>query len=345
MFDNDQDAFLQGKKGGGLSGGWRGFSIDMELCAGDAVLFEYLGLDPAGDDDDQGEQGPARLLATINRAIPLEENPNRVVDKPPPKGPSVVAAGGASASSADGKPKMRRTTQIVKRENKLRNAILAGNDNFSYAAARTAAAAAGEEKEAAPAASNGSKGKRASKSAAADETAASAPKKAKGVAKKSKANAKTKTKADPAKGGRNGNGNATGAQGNGNGKGRAEKRKERGVIGAVAAKKPKSDKALQPVRLPKAGDRVDVEFVSTALSISLSALHFVSLITRFCRCRCFVKDVGGVVESFCGTVKAKPRPQKEERGSLEFRVFFEADGETVWVPFGSDGSRTWSFAA
>lgn len=248
----------KGKKGGGLSGGWRGFSIDMELCAGDAVLFEYLGLDPAGADAEQGEQGPARLLATVNRAIPLEENPNRVVDKPPPKGPTVVAVEGASALSADEKPKMRRTTQIVKRENKLRNAILAGNDNFSYAAARTAAAA-GEAKEAAPAASSGSKGKRGSKFTAAAAAAAPAPKKAKGMAKQPKANGKTK--ADLAKGGQNGSDNATGAHGRGKGKG--EKRKERGVAGTVSAKKSKSGKASK-VRLPEVGDRLDVEFVSMA---------------------------------------------------------------------------------
>ena len=110
----------KGKKGGGLSGGWRGFAIDMELNAGDSVLFEYLGQDEAGEN---AEDGPARLLATVNRAIPLEENPNRVVDKQPAKGPSVVVQDTSAAAAAEqsGKPKVRRTTQIVKRQNKLRN--------------------------------------------------------------------------------------------------------------------------------------------------------------------------------------------------------------------------------
>lgn len=126
----------KGKKGGGLSGGWRGFAIDLELNAGDSVLFEYLGskIDKADRDAD----APGTLLATVNRAIPLEDNPNRVIVKLPAKGPSVVSQDGSIAAAAkdDGKPKMRRTTQIVKRENKLRNAILAGDTNFSYAAAR-----------------------------------------------------------------------------------------------------------------------------------------------------------------------------------------------------------------
>ena len=57
-----------------------------------------------------------------------------------------------------------------------------------------------------------------------------------------------------------------------------------------------------------------------------------------CACE---QDVDGVVQSFRGVVKAKPRTQK---GCLAFKVFFDADGETVWVPVGSDESRTWSFA-
>ena len=61
----------KGKKGGGLSGGWRGFAIDLELNAGDSVLFEYLGQDKSD------AEAPGTLLATVNRAIPLEENPNR----------------------------------------------------------------------------------------------------------------------------------------------------------------------------------------------------------------------------------------------------------------------------
>ena len=49
------------------------------------------------------------------------------------KGPTVVAPGSAGASGGDGKPRMRRTTNIVKRENKMRNAILAGDTAFSCA--------------------------------------------------------------------------------------------------------------------------------------------------------------------------------------------------------------------
>ena len=252
----------KGKKGGGLSGGWRGFSIDMELCAGDAVLFEYLGCDPADGTGGQEEQGPARLLATINRAIPLEENPNRVVDKPPPKGPSVVASSAATgASSADGKPKMRRTTQIVKRENKLRNAILAGDENFSYAAARSAAAAGGQGKAATSAATskpqNELKGKRANQSGAAAEAAVPATKKAKGAVKQPKT--KTTTTAD-AKSEERDSGNANTKQGNSNGK-----TKKRGVAAAAAAraaKKSKPDKGPPLERSPKVGDQVDVDFVS-----------------------------------------------------------------------------------
>ena len=51
------------------------------------------------------------------------------------------------------------------------------------------------------------------------------------------------------------------------------------------------------------------------------------------------------MKAFRGAVKSNPRPQKADKGSLEFKVFFDFDGETVWVPLGSDGSRTWSFAA
>ena len=63
-------------------------------------------------------------------------------------------------------------------------------------------------------------------------------------------------------------------------------------------------------------------------------------VTATARCE---QDVGGVVQAFRGAVKANPRPQKTDRGSLEFKVFFDADGETMWVPIGSDGTRTWSF--
>ena len=41
---------------------------------------------------------------------------------------------------------MRRKTTLVKRENKLRNAILAGDTKFSYATARAAEATAGSPK-------------------------------------------------------------------------------------------------------------------------------------------------------------------------------------------------------
>ena len=91
----------KGRKGGGLSGGWRGFAIDMELsagnhhhhhnptrllpmneyqlslkierlrCAGDTVLFEALG------QDEGEEEALPRIRATIYRALPLEDNPNR----------------------------------------------------------------------------------------------------------------------------------------------------------------------------------------------------------------------------------------------------------------------------
>jgi hypothetical protein len=43
----------KGKRGGGLSGGWRGFAIDNEICAGDSVCFEVAA--PAGGKK-QGER-------------------------------------------------------------------------------------------------------------------------------------------------------------------------------------------------------------------------------------------------------------------------------------------------
>ena len=83
----------------------------------------------------------------------------------------------------------------------------------------------------------------------------------------------------------------------------------------------------------------------------LVALRCSSILVRFLGCvpvtttaRC-EQDVGGAVQSFRGSVKSNTRPQKAGKGSLEFKVFFDADGETVWVPLGSDGNRTWSFAA
>ena len=43
-------------KGGGLSGGWRGFAIDNELNAGDSLLFEYTGQDKHTRTDDDGSE-------------------------------------------------------------------------------------------------------------------------------------------------------------------------------------------------------------------------------------------------------------------------------------------------
>ena len=56
------------------------------------------------------------------------------------------------------------------------------------------------------------------------------------------------------------------------------------------------------------------------------------------------QDVDGVVQPFCGTVKTKPRSSKTHKDCVEFKVLFDADGESVWVPIGTENSRTWSFA-
>ena len=82
------------------------------------MVFEYLG------GGHEGEDGPlTKLRARIFRAIPLEQNPNRKQvaseksrdgTRPPEQtAPSPPGSGG----------KVRRTAQIVKRENKMRWAL------------------------------------------------------------------------------------------------------------------------------------------------------------------------------------------------------------------------------
>jgi hypothetical protein len=81
-----------------------------------------------------------KLRGTIYRAVPLAENPHRrQITEAAAKGPTVVGPlseqppEGSTVGSSSGGPKRRRTTSIVPRQNKLRNALLAGDTSFTCA--------------------------------------------------------------------------------------------------------------------------------------------------------------------------------------------------------------------
>jgi hypothetical protein len=97
----------KGSNGGGLSGGWRGFSIDNNLAAGDTIVFEKL----------DGHF----LRGTIFRAIALADN-EQYCSRPADQ-VAKVAAEVAAAKAAGLK---RRYATITIRENAFRRAHVEG---------------------------------------------------------------------------------------------------------------------------------------------------------------------------------------------------------------------------
>ena len=97
----------KGSNGGGLSGGWRGFSIDNNLAAGDTIVFEKL----------EGHF----LRGTIFRAIPLAEN-KEYCSRPAEQVAKVAEE--VAALKASGKK--RRYATITIRENAFRRAHVDG---------------------------------------------------------------------------------------------------------------------------------------------------------------------------------------------------------------------------
>ena len=91
------------------------------MAVADSLCVAGLG---GGHDGDDGP--PAKLLATINRAVPLKDNPNRaaVAQEKGRDGQAPEKSSAAGVGASGGTGKVRRTTQIVKRDNKQRNAIL-----------------------------------------------------------------------------------------------------------------------------------------------------------------------------------------------------------------------------
>ena len=99
-------------------------------ATGDSVLFEKL--------------SEERLRATLFRALPLAQHPSRPGAEPAAEGEAAgaqQAGGGVAAGEAGSDPAaaaagtLRRTTNIVKRRNKFRDALLRG-EAFDYSAAR-----------------------------------------------------------------------------------------------------------------------------------------------------------------------------------------------------------------
>jgi hypothetical protein len=97
----------KGRSGGGLSGGWRGFSIDNSLAVGDTIAFEKL----------EGNL----LRGTIFRAIPLAEN-EQYMARPAAEVAQVVVE--VVVGKAKGKKWGYAT--IIARENAYRNSLASG---------------------------------------------------------------------------------------------------------------------------------------------------------------------------------------------------------------------------
>ena len=112
----------KGRTGGGLSGGWRGFSIDNSLAVGDTIAFEKL----------EGN----RLQGTIFRAIPLAENVEYMA-----RPAAEVAKVAAEVAAGRAKGLKRRYATITARDNAYRDALASGVSYETLLAQNRAAAA------------------------------------------------------------------------------------------------------------------------------------------------------------------------------------------------------------
>ena len=297
----------KGSNGGGLSGGWRGFSIDNNLAAGDTIVFEKL----------EGHF----LRGTIFRAIPLAEN-KEYCSRPAEQVAKVAEE--VAALKASGKK--RRYATITIRENAFRRAHVEGvpyKKGSSKKKQKTNPEVGADEAEVATEefvveklidTRRGAGGAReyhvkwygyddlADHTWETEKNLNEPPEKYDGFAehvepklskkekeqvlerqegtKKKAARKKTQSTSKAGTASRAGTASKTGAR-------RASKAKN--VVGKLAAKKPDLGKESPEERLPKVGDQVDVDFVSMqqgfASYLRLCALLLSSFeVLRLCAC-------------------------------------------------------------
>jgi hypothetical protein len=301
----------KGSNGGGLSGGWRGFSIDNNLAAGDTIVFEKL----------EGHF----LRGTIFRAIPLADNQEYCS-----RSPEQVAKVAAEVAALKASGKKRRYATITIRENAFRRAHVEGVPYKKGSSKKKQKKKANPEpeEEVEPEeyvveklidTRRGAGGVReyhvkwygyedlADHTWETEKNLTDPPEKYEGFVEhvEPKLSKKEKDQIQERQGGGKKKGARKKAEKN---KQAAKATKAKPVTGdtpAPGAKRKRQDAGNDDVRNPEVGDRVTVQFTDAA---------------------------------YVGSVISKVRQRK--KGPQEFQVHFDADDEKLWVPM----SNEWSFA-